>query len=152
MTPELWQRLKPLFHAALREGTEGRAAFIEAACGGDLELKTHLKQLLEAEQRDTRSLDAPLVHVNDFLDDKKARLQPDELVPGRLPIVGPMIGRIISHYRIVEMLGGGGMGVVYKAEDSSSAGLSHLNFLPTAWPRFHRFWNGFGERRLQRRR
>jgi hypothetical protein len=72
MTPELWQRLKPLFHAALQQGTEERAAYIDAACGDDLELKTHLKLLLEAEQRQTGSLDAPLAHINDLLDDKKA--------------------------------------------------------------------------------
>ena len=49
MTPELWQRLKPLFHAALEQDQQNRAAFIESACGDDSELKTHLKHLLEAE-------------------------------------------------------------------------------------------------------
>ena len=103
MTPELWQRLKPLFHAALDRDPMERAEFIENACADDPDLKLQLNALLRAEEQGTGSLGGPLVNLPGLLNNGTVRFQAGQL--------------ILDRFRIVRAIGTGGMGEVYEAVD-----------------------------------
>jgi hypothetical protein len=81
MTPELWQRLKPLFHAALERGADDRARFIAEVCGDDAELKENLVQLINAAQDETKTFDSPMVRR---FPSQTARFQSGEVILGRV--------------------------------------------------------------------
>jgi serine/threonine protein kinase/Flp pilus assembly protein TadD len=103
MTPEHWQQVKEMLYAALERTPEQRSAFLDDACQGNQALRREIEALLAAYQGAGSFLERPAIEV-------AAELMAEEPA-------GTLVGRSLSHFRVLSLLGVGGMGEVYLAED-----------------------------------
>jgi serine/threonine protein kinase len=102
VSPEDWRKVNEVFHRALDLPSDARGSFIEEACAGNPAVRDEVLSLLAAHER-----------AAEFIEQAAT---PPGLVS---PVVGPqsLVGQVLGQYRIEHVIGEGGMGVVYLAED-----------------------------------
>jgi serine/threonine protein kinase/Tol biopolymer transport system component len=104
MTPQRYKKINELFRSALEQAPDQRAAFLDRECGGDVELRREVESLISTHEQTGSFIDSPAFEAAASLLTNTQSM--------------PLAGQQISSYNILSLLGRGGMGEVYLAQDT----------------------------------
>src|SRR5215813_996960 len=119
MNPDRWRQIGKLYHTALELEPAAHAAFLDKACDGDDELRLEVESLLHAHEQ-----------ADGFIDGKVAGVVAEMAAREQ---AASFVGRSLGHYQTLSLIGAGGMGEVYLAEDTRLGRKVALKMLPAAF-------------------
>src|SRR5213593_727686 len=117
-----WENLKEIFHEALALAPAERHTYLDHACDGNASLRQAVESLLKSHEETGNFVDAPAYQA-----------AAEMLVQG----VEFKSGQTVAHYKILSLIGEGGMGKVYLAEDTKLRRKVSLKFLSTNFTQDH---------------
>src|ERR1043166_4749826 len=121
MTPDRWQQINELFMAVVELEPDERTAFLDKSCSGDQMLRMEIESLLASDSRGCSLIEKPAVEVA------------APLLTNEQPQLAP--GETFSHYDVVRLIGKGGLGEVYLANDKLLNRKIALKLLPAHYTR-----------------
>ena len=108
MDPDRWQHVEQIYHAAMQCDPTQRRILLKSACAEDESLLEEVESLIQYSERPARFLEKPAL---DFM----AQALAEDLTATESKYAARMLGKRIAQYRIIDKLGSGGMGDVFRA-------------------------------------